>query len=88
MVQNSDFFLLFYLLLFQFNLCRSWLKDQVFCSLVWYPHLSVFWVFKHVNDNLAGDRRLEPQADRRAPDTAKDNRDNIHNDCWVSLAQF
>ena len=41
-----------------------------------------------MNDNFAGDRREEWQADRRVTDTTGDNRDNIHNDCWVSLAQL
>ena len=31
---------------------------------------------------------VECQADRRVTDATGDNRDNIHNDCWVSLAQL
>ena len=45
-------------------------------------------MFKHVNDNIAGDRRVEWQADRRVPDSTEGIRDNIHNDCRVSLIQF
>ena len=49
------------------------------------------WIRKcttHIIANFVGDRRVELQADRRVPDTAEGNRDNIHNDCWVSLAQI
>ena len=45
-------------------------------------------MFKHVNDNIAGDRRVEWQADRRVVDTTEGIRDHIHNDCRVSLIQF
>ena len=37
----------------------------------------------HVIANFVGDRKVEMQAD-----TAEGNRDNIHNDYWVSLAQI
>ena len=45
-------------------------------------------MFKHVNDNIAGERRVEWQADRRVPDSTEGSRDNIHNDCRVSLIHF
>ena len=42
-------------------------------------------MFKHVNDNIAGDRRVESQAERRVLDSTEGIRDNIHNDSRVSL---
>ena len=45
-------------------------------------------MFKHVNDNVAGDRRVEWQADRRVPDSTEGIRDNIQNECKISLKQF
>ena len=48
----------------------------------------VVWVFEHVNDKFAGERRVERQADRRVPDSTEGIRHNIHNDFWVSLTQF
>ena len=67
------------------SLCIVWLKDWVFWWWVRYPPLNVVWVFKHVNDKLGGDRRVEWQADRRVPDSTEGIRDNIDNDCWASL---
>ena len=40
-------------------------------------------MFKQVNDNIDGDRRVEWEADRRVPDSTEGIRDNIHNDCRV-----
>ena len=40
-------------------------------------------MFKQVNDNIDGDRRVEWEADRRVPDSTEGIRDSIHNDCRV-----
>ena len=47
-------------------------------------------VFKHVNHNVAGGRRVEWQADKLVPNATKGIKikDNIHNDFRVSLIQF
>ena len=45
-------------------------------------------MFKHVNDNIAGDRRVEWQAARHVPDAVEGFSDNINNDFRVSLIQF
>ena len=68
--------------------CIVWLKDWVFWWWVRYPPLNVVWVFKHVNDKLGGDRRVEWQADRRVPDSTEGIRDNIRKECWASLIRF
>ena len=44
--------------------------------------MNVVRVFKHVDDNFAGEQRVKRSADIRVPDTAGEN---IHNDnlsCW------
>ena len=60
----------------------------MYLFLVSYPPLSVVRVFKHVNYNFAVDQRVEWQAERSVPDTARDKKNNIYNECCVSFAQF